>query len=97
MIVHSLEQALYQVTVMVDGSEALLTENDGSLFRRHSLNAVREALSGLRISRLRLRHTSAYDEMIGQPLRDNSNALEVSLSIDAWAPLMPDGKDGSQQ
>lgn len=83
-IVHSVDQALYQVTVWIEGEEFLLTENNGKTFRRHSLNEVREALQFLPIQQAKLRQTSAYDEMIGQPLRVGDNALEVPLSLDIY-------------
>ncbi len=92
LVIHSLDQALYQVRVRFDAQEFLLTENDGSAFRRHSLNAVREALQLLPVASLTLRQTSAYDEMIGQPSRDCDNALEVSLSMDMYPPI-PRGYD----
>ncbi len=87
MVIHSLEQALYQVTVIVDGEEALLIDEDGGIFRRHSLNAARDALQDVPLRQLTLRHSSAYDEMIGQPVRQESNALEVSLALSSWAPI----------
>ena len=86
MIIHSLDQALYQVTLEVGGREHLLVENDGRSFRRHSLQQVREALQPMPVASLRLRHQSAYDEMIGQPLREASNVLEVALSLDQCPP-----------
>jgi hypothetical protein len=84
VVVHSLDQALYQVTLEVDGKQLLLVEDDGRTFRRHSLQQVREALHRLPVASLRLRHESAYDEMIGQPLREGTNALEVTLSLDQY-------------
>lgn len=87
MVVHSLEQALYQVTVSIDGKDYLLTENNGRPFRRHSLSEVREALQILPVERLSLRHSSAYDEMIGQPLREQENTLEVPLSLELYLPI----------
>lgn len=86
-IVHSVDQALYQVTLRIDGAEHLLVENNGKTFRRHSLNEVREALSVLPIEAAILRQTSAFDEMIGQPLRAGDNALEVPLSLDVYSAI----------
>ncbi|MEP5569311.1 MAG: DUF6482 family protein [Halioglobus sp.] len=81
-VIHSLEQALYQVTVTINGDSFLLTENSGVILRRHSLQRVRELLRDMPIESLKLRHQSAYDEMIGQPIRTQDNTLEVSLSLD---------------
>jgi hypothetical protein len=87
LVICSLEQALYQVMVRIDGQELLLIENDGKTFRRHSLNAVREALQVLPVATVTLRHASAYDEMIGQPSRSCDNALEIPLSMDLYPPI----------
>jgi hypothetical protein len=86
VIIHSLDQALYQVTLVIDEREHLLVENDRSPFRRHSLQAVREALQTLPMASVVLRQQSAYDEMIGQPPREGSNVLEVSLSLEQYPP-----------
>ena len=82
VIIHSLDQALYQVTVSIDGDIYLLTEGSGSILRRHSLQQVRELLREMPVESIKLRHQSAYDEMIGQPVRTEDNTLEVSLSLD---------------
>jgi hypothetical protein len=86
VVVHSIEQALYQVTVLIDGAEHLLVENSGRTFRRHSLQQVREALQTLPVASITLRQVSAYDEMIGQPAREHSNALSIPLSLDDYPP-----------
>ena len=78
--VHSFERSLYQVTVCVDGREHLLLEESGRTFRRRSINAVREALAEVALEELVLRQESAYDEMIGQPVRQQDNALVVPLA-----------------
>ena len=85
--VHSLQHALYQVTMIIDGEECLLTENDGKIFRRHSLSAVREALQVLPLASLTLIQQSAYDEMIGQPVREGDNALQVPLALELYPPI----------
>ena len=84
--IHSLDQALYQVTLVIEGKEHLLVENSGRTFRRHTLQQVREALQTLPVASLTLRQQSAYDEMIGQPSREGPNTLEVSLSLDIYPP-----------
>ncbi len=86
VVIHSLDQALYQVTLVIDEREHLLVENNGKTFRRHSLQQVREALQTLPVASLVLRQHSAYDEMIGQPVREGSNALEVPLSLEQYPP-----------
>lgn len=85
--VHSLEQALYQVTVLHEGMEKLLSEDNGRILRRRSLLEVKEALAGLPLSSLVLRQQSAYDEMIGQAPREGDNTLEVPLALAAYPAL----------
>lgn len=80
-IIHSLDQALYQVTVIIDGKQVLLTDDSGLILRRHSLEQMREALQAMPIESLKLQQQSAYDEMIGQPMREAANTLEVPLSV----------------
>ncbi len=79
VIVHSLDLALYQVSVVIDGAEHLLTSEDGRPLRGRSLQQVREILAPLPVASLVLRQQSAYDEMIGQPAREGDNTLEVPL------------------
>jgi hypothetical protein len=80
VVIYSLERALYQVMVVVDGREKLLVEESGRTFRRHNLQQVREMLRLLPVSSLVLRQFSAYDEMVGQPPRAEDNLLEIPLS-----------------
>jgi hypothetical protein len=80
VVIHSLDQALYQATVVLEEGERLLLGSDLRPLRFHSLQAMREALAPLRVGKLTLRQQSAYDEMIGQPLREGSNVMEVPLA-----------------
>ena len=86
VVVHSLDQALYQVTVIHEDAEQLLYEDGGRPFRRHSIGEVLEILRLMPVSSATLRQRSAYDEMIGQPPREGDNVMEVPLSIE----LMPE-------
>ena len=88
VVIHSLDQALYQATVVLEEGERLLLDDAQRPLRFHSLQAMREALIPLSIGKLTLRQRSAYDEMIGQPPREGSNVMEVSL-----APLRPGPDD----
>ncbi|KAA1190080.1 hypothetical protein F0M18_13525 [Pseudohalioglobus sediminis] len=86
VVIHSLEQALYQVTITIDDSTYLLAENNGKTFRCHSLQRAREALQTMPVASIVLRQLSAYDEMIGQPVRDQGNTLEIPLSLELYPP-----------
>ena len=91
VIINSLERALYQITVIIAGKGLMLVENSGETFRCRSLQQAREALQALPISSLTLRQESAYDEMVGQPMRQGDNLLEVPLSL---GPTIADGPTG---
>ncbi|TGD72830.1 hypothetical protein E4634_13580 [Mangrovimicrobium sediminis] len=81
VVVHSLDMALYQVTLQIDGGEHLLAEDSGRPLRSRNLVSLLELLSRLPVASAVLRQRSAYDEMVGQPLRDGDNALELPLVL----------------
>lgn len=86
-VVHSLDRSIYQVFLDTPAGEALLVEDDGTVFRRRNLQSIREAMRALPVSRLVLRQHSAYDEMIGHPPREHDNMLELPLSMDGYPEL----------
>lgn len=79
LIILSLERSLYQSSVVIDGEERTVWESDKKVLRSRNLPELREKFAGLAIDEVVLRHDSAYDEMVGQPLRDTRNRLEVAL------------------
>ncbi|MCY0966871.1 DUF6482 family protein [Parathalassolituus penaei] len=78
LVVHSLDLMLYQVSVVLDGRELYVTDNQGKLLRSHNLVSIQALFEGWPVAEMRLRQSSAYDEMIGQPLRE-TNQLDVPL------------------
>lgn len=88
VVIESLDLALYRLLVVIKGEEYLVTEANGTLFKRHSLMEVRELLEPFHIEAIVMRHQSAYDEMIGQPPKTASNMLEVPIA----RKLYPDPK-----
>lgn len=77
--IHSLTPTLYQVTLTIRDGEPLLAYDDGRPYRAKNLQNVREMLSSMPVASITMRHESAYDEMVGQPARQASNALEIGL------------------
>lgn len=77
VIVHSLEMALYQVSVMIDNGEHYVTDDSGEFIRGLSPLHIQKRLDHLNYAQMVLRHTSAYDEMCGQSEKLTSNMLEV--------------------
>lgn len=80
VIVDSIEGAIYRVSVLIDGLEHRLLDVDGKTFQRKSVTHVREALQGVAVENMTLRHSSAYDEMIGQGCRERPNTMQVPLA-----------------
>lgn len=77
VIVHSLEMALYQVSVMINNVEYYVTDEHDEFIRGISPLHIQKRLDHLSYAQMVLRHTSAYDEMCGQPEKLSSNMLEV--------------------
>lgn len=79
LVICSIEQALYQAFVVIDGEERLVWENEKKCFVRRNLMKMRECFEPLGITDTVLRHESPYDEMIGLPSGPTANRLEVPL------------------
>ena len=79
-VVHSIEGSIYLLSVIISGKEMRVVDRDGKVFRRRSIQEVREALQGTCVASLVLTQQSAYDEMIGQSVRQQENTLEVQLA-----------------
>lgn len=79
VVVESLEQALYRVTIEVAGQRYYLTEDTGkSLTRRNKLEIL-VLLKSIQVDELYLKHVSPYDEMIGLSEDGSENELLVPL------------------
>lgn len=77
VIVHSLEMALYQVSVVINNVEYYVTDEQGEFIRDLSPLNIQKRFHNIGYAEMVLRHTSAYDEMCGQPEKVASNMLEV--------------------
>lgn len=79
LTIHSQDGAVYHVTVEGLGGQRVLVSDDGKPLCYRSLQAARDALHGVPAASLTLSQRSAYDEMIGQPPCEGSNALLLPL------------------
>ena len=79
LIFHSLDCALYQVSVMTPDGEQMVTDSKGRLLRSHNLISLQAMFNDFPVQQQVLRQQSAYDEMVNQPRRSGSNQLEVLL------------------
>jgi len=80
LIYHSIDLSLYQVSAIIDGEEHYVADERGKLLRSINLLDLQKQLKQVTAEKTVLRHTSAYDEMIGGPEKGESNALEVPLA-----------------
>lgn len=81
VIVHSVDQMLYIITIVIDGQEHLLYKNDGRPFRTGRMSEIHQALARANAEETVLRHDSPYDEMIGHPPKEGANTLEVPFTV----------------
>ena len=79
LIFHSLDCALYQVSVVTSDGEQMVTDSKGRLLRSLNLISLQAMFNDFPVQQQVLRQQSAYDEMVNQPLRSGSNQLEVPL------------------
>lgn len=79
VIIHSLDCSLYQASIIIDGEEHYLTDKKGKMLRSFNLLSFQAMFQPFTVTEMVMRHQSAYDEMIGQSTRIESNAMEVPL------------------
>ncbi|MBO9489462.1 hypothetical protein J7384_03710 [Endozoicomonas sp. G2_1] len=87
LIINSLEQALYQALVVIDGQEHVVWQSEQKTLITRNLTKMREYFEKMNINEIVLRHESPYDEMVGQPIKNNSNRLEVPLAKNPYSVL----------
>ncbi|MAG76269.1 MAG: hypothetical protein CL811_05860 [Colwelliaceae bacterium] len=87
LIINSLEQALYQAIVVIDGDEHVVWQSEEKTLTTRNLTKMREHFEKLDVVEIVLRHESAYDEMVGQPTKNGNNRLEVPLRKNPYAVL----------
>ncbi|RRS07385.1 hypothetical protein EAG18_17390 [Pseudoalteromonas sp. J010] len=77
VIVHSIDLALYQVSVVVNNVEYYVKEENGEFLKAHNPLQIQKRLSDISYVEMVIRHQSAFDEMIGHPVSASDNTLEV--------------------
>ncbi len=83
MVVESYDLCLYQCFADLGEGERLVWQTPTKTLTTHNLTAMREKLAKLKPAEVFLRQSSAFDEMIGQPNKTDSNALLLPLSLDS--------------
>ena len=87
LVINSLEQALYQAIVVIDGVEHIVWESNEKVLLSRNLMQLRELFKAFDIPEIALRHESPYDEMIGLSANCESNRIEVQLSKTLYTTL----------
>lgn len=80
---HSLESNLYQLSIVIDGKEDYIFNDNGRFLTSHNKLALQSLFKGKTVGTMVLCHQSAYDEMVGQPVAVGGNILEVPLGNSA--------------
>ena len=78
IIYHSLEQALYQASVIIDGVEHAVEDAKGKRITTRNLLELQKKFTDVNCDNHVLRHESPYDEMIGGAEKGD-NAMEVPI------------------
>lgn len=80
IVVHSLAPMLYQVSIQDDLGEHLVYTDTNTPYHATCIEKIKEQFEPFTVRSMVLRQQSAYDEMIGHPVKDTDNTLEVMLS-----------------
>ena len=83
VVIHSIDCALYQASVFIGAREFFLADAKGKLLKGRSVLEMQALFKELKVEKMVLRQTSAYDEMVGQPVREQANTFEVPLASDS--------------
>ena len=67
-----MDLSLYQASAIIEGEEHYITDDKKSFLRSGNLVQLQKLLKGVSAEVTVLRHTSAYDEMIGGPEKTSS-------------------------
>ena len=82
LIFNSLDPALYTVSALItgedDAEEHMITDESEIGLKGNSVLSLQKQLRKVKAAKHVIRHTSAYDEMIGGPLKA-SNKMEVPV------------------
>ena len=85
LLIISLEGDIYAIYLRQKAQQAVVLNEKGESMTFRSLGAAKKALAPLPFSSALLIHTSAYDEMIGQPMKGD-NRLTINISLTSEEP-----------
>ena len=77
----SIDCALYTVRVVIQSQQYRVVDKNDKPYVKSSVELIKKDLQDCQIANMALVHQSAFDEMVGQPDRESSNAIRVPLSL----------------
>ena len=84
VVILSIDCSLYIARATVAGVERLVTDSSGATLKTRNILDMKQQLADVPFGELLLQQQSAYDEMVGQPVREGANTLQVSLSPECY-------------
>jgi hypothetical protein len=85
VMLHSHDQSLYLVSVLLADEEFYVTDENGDFLKSFNKLELQSKFNGLFVGQMVLRHQSPYDEMIGLTEEKTDNTLEVLIGGEAYA------------
>jgi len=85
VMLHSHDQSLYLVSVLLADEEFYVTDENGDFLKSFNKLALQSKFDGMLVGQMVLRHQSPYDEMIGLTEEKTDNTLEVLIGGEAYA------------
>ena len=85
VILNSYEQSLYLVSVIINGKEFFVTDEEGNFLKSFNKLELQKMFLGRRVQKVVVRHESCYDEMIGLSSQKDENTLEVLIGGEEYA------------
>ena len=85
VVINSHEQSLYLVSVIVNDEERFVTDDRGNFLKSFNKLELQKLFSNSPVTKMVVRHKSAYNEMIGLDNQEEDNTLEVLIGGDEYA------------
>ena len=76
----SIDVSLYIVRLFLNGQIYRVSEEDGSPYRRFSIEEIKADFKHININNAFVIHQSPYDEMISHPESNITNTIRIPLS-----------------
>ena len=81
LVFNSLDVALYNVSAIIESEEYMITDERGDHLTSRNLLNLQKLLRNVKSKKQVLRHTSAYDEMIGFAHSGQKTELRETIEL----------------